>query len=149
MATKQCSTSCFPLSTRTQPLSPSQALILLASPQARRGVRVGSICLCEGRWCQAPRGLEGEESRLVWSGMVTDVSGLSSGTPNGAEAEGIRERDGGREVRGKGAEDGGRGKGSGLGTGLRFHCRCRKCAWQREMMLNRSLCGQAGSFFLL
>lgn len=34
----------------------SQALILLVSPRARRGVRVGSICLCDGHRCQAPRG---------------------------------------------------------------------------------------------
>lgn len=47
------------------PLSSSQALILLASPRARRGVRVGSICLCDGRRCQTPRGLEGEERGLV------------------------------------------------------------------------------------
>lgn len=70
------------------PPSSSQALILLASPQARRGVRVGSICLCDGHWCQAPRGLEGEERRLVWSRRVTDVSELSSGTLNGAESWG-------------------------------------------------------------
>lgn len=73
--------------TYTHPLSSSQALILLASPRARRGVRVGSICLCDGHWCQAPWGLEGEERMLVWSGRVTDVSELSSGTLNGAEAE--------------------------------------------------------------
>lgn len=71
--------------THTHPPSSSQALILLASPRARRGVRVGSICLCDGHWCQAPRGLEREERRLVWSGRVTDVSELSSGTSNGAE----------------------------------------------------------------
>lgn len=65
--------------------SDSQALCLLASPQARRGVRVASICLCDGHWCQAQRGLEGEETRLVWSRRVTDVSELSSGTLNGAE----------------------------------------------------------------
>lgn len=40
---------------------PSQALILLASPRASGGVRVGSICLRDGRRCQAPRGPEGEE----------------------------------------------------------------------------------------
>lgn len=71
----------------THPLSSSQALILFASPQAKRGVRVGSICLCDGHRCQAPRGLEGEERRLARSGRVTDVSELSSGTLNGAEAE--------------------------------------------------------------
>lgn len=66
------------------------------SPRARRGVRVGSICLCDGHWCQAPRGLEEEERRLVWSGRVTDVSELSSGTPNGAEAEAKSDWEGGR-----------------------------------------------------
>lgn len=66
------------------------------SPRARRGVRVGSICLCDGHWCQAPRGLEEEERRLVWSGRVTDVSELSSGTPNGAEAEAKSGWEGGR-----------------------------------------------------
>lgn len=82
------SPSCLPpFHTHARPLSSSQALILLASPRARRGVRVGSICLCDGHWCQAPRGLEGEERRLVLSGRVTDVSELSSGTPNGVDAE--------------------------------------------------------------
>lgn len=83
------SPSCLPPTHNSHnPLSSSQALILLASPLARRGVRVGSICLCDGHWCQAPWGLEGEERRLVWSGRVTDVSELSSGTPYGVEAEG-------------------------------------------------------------
>lgn len=86
------------------PLSSSQALILLASPQARRGVRVGSICLCDGHWCQTPRGLEGEERGLVWS-RVTDVSELSSGTVHGAESGGwaegtVRDEGAGLEVRG-------------------------------------------------
>lgn len=86
------------------PLSSSQALILLASPQARRGVRVGSICLCDGHRCQTPRGLEGEERGLVWS-RVTDVSELSSGTVNGAESGGweegtVRDKGEGLEVRG-------------------------------------------------
>lgn len=85
-----------PSPAHSHPLSSSQALILFASPRARRGVRVGSICLCDGHWCQAPRGLEGEERRLVWSGRVTDVSELSSGTLNGAEAE-AEARDGERE----------------------------------------------------
>lgn len=85
--TKQCfAPSCLSLHARTHPLSPSQALILSASPQARRGVRVGSICLCDGHWCQAPQGLEGKERRLL-SGRVTDVSELSCGTLNGAETE--------------------------------------------------------------
>lgn len=70
--------------TYTHPLSCSQALILLASPRARRGVRVGSICLYDGHWCQAPWGLEGEERTVARSGRVTDVSELSSGTLNGA-----------------------------------------------------------------
>lgn len=66
--------------------SASQALSLLASPQARRGVRVASICLCDGHWSQAQWGLtHGEETRLVWSSRVSDVSELSSGTLNGAE----------------------------------------------------------------
>lgn len=82
------------------PLSSSQALILLASPQARRGVRVGSICLCDGHRCQTPRGLEGEERGLVWS-RVTDVSELSSGTANRAErAEAGRREQSGIRVRG-------------------------------------------------
>ena len=96
VVTKQCfSPSLLFFQACTHPLSPSQALILLASPQAMRGVRVGSICLCDEHWCQAPQGREGEERRLVWSGRVTDVSELSCGTPNGAEAEaaaGKRER---------------------------------------------------------
>lgn len=69
------------------PSSPSQAVILLASRRVKRGVRVGSICLCDGHWCQALRGLEQEESRLVWSGRVADVSELSCTTPNRAEAK--------------------------------------------------------------
>lgn len=88
VATKQRSTSplrASPFAFALTPLSSSQALILLASPWARRGVRVGSICLCDGHWCQAPRGMEGEERRLVWSGRGADVSELSCGTPNGAE----------------------------------------------------------------
>lgn len=86
-----------PTCTHTHPFSSSQALILLASPRARRGVRVGSICLCDGHWCQAPQELDGEERRLVWSGRVTDVSELSSGTLNGAKDEaeaGLGEREG-------------------------------------------------------
>lgn len=81
------SSSLLPVS--PPPCPTSQALILLASPRARRGVRVGSICLCDGRWCQAPpQGLEGEERRrLVWSGRVTDVSELSSGDSDGTEAQ--------------------------------------------------------------
>lgn len=63
--------------------------------------------------------------------------------------KGLREwgRDDG--VRGEGAEGG--EKGLGLGIVLRLQCCCNgcKCGWQREMMLNRSLCRQAGSFFLL
>lgn len=49
----------------------------------------------------------------------------------------------------EGVEDG--RKGSRLQIVLRFYysSRCSKCSWQREMMLNRSLCRQAGSFFLL
>lgn len=51
--------------------------------------------------------------------------------------------------RGEGAEDG--GIGSGLGIALRLNCCswCYKCGRQTEIMLNRSLCRQAGSFFLL
>lgn len=95
--------------------SSSQALILLASPRAKRGVRVGSICLCDGHRCQAPRGLEGEERRLVQSGRVTDVSEQSSGTPNGAETgPGEWERGSGKwigdkGVRSKGTEGKARG----------------------------------------
>lgn len=68
--------------------SSSQALNLLASPRARRGVRVGSICPSDGHWCQAPRGLEAEERRLVWSGRLTDVSELSSGAEAGGKERG-------------------------------------------------------------
>lgn len=77
-----CSFSSRSLSLQPPPLSFTQALNLLASPWAKRGVRVGSICLCDGHWCQAPQGLEGEESRLVWIGRVTDVFELSCGTSN-------------------------------------------------------------------
>ncbi len=67
----------------------------------------------------------------------------------GAEGKGLREWDRDKGVRGEWAEDG--RIGLGLGIVLRLHC-CSwgwKCGWQREMMLNRSLCRQAGSFFLL
>lgn len=69
-----------PRHTCTAPPPPhSFRQILLASLQARRGVRVGSICLRDGHQCQAPRGLRGQAGRLVWSRTVTDVSELSSG----------------------------------------------------------------------
>lgn len=97
VVTKQYS-SLLPVFPRLHtPLSSSQALVLFASPRVRRGVRVGSICLCDGHWCQAPWEGEGEERRLVWRKRVTDVSELSSGTLNGAEAEagaGAGEREG-------------------------------------------------------
>lgn len=68
--------------------------------------------------------------------------GLQSG-------KGLREwdRDEGLRVQGAGGGE----KGLGLGIVLRLQCCSRgcKCGWQREMMLNRSLCRQAGSFFLL
>lgn len=89
VATEQRSTPppprASPFALALTPLSSSQALILLASPWARRGVRVGSICLCDGHWSQALQGMEGEERRLVWSGRIADVSDLSCGTPNCAE----------------------------------------------------------------
>lgn len=91
VVTKQRASSPVPVShfhAYSHPLSSSQALILSASPRAKRGVRVGSICLCDGRWCQAPRVPEGEERRLGWSRRRTDVSGLSSGVPGRTENEG-------------------------------------------------------------
>lgn len=144
MVTKQYSPPLSFSSPRTQnhvhPLSSSQALFLLASPQARRGVRVGSICLCDGHWCQAPWGLEGEERRLMWSRRVTDVSELSSGTLNGAESwgwswgkgEGLRERARSKGLRREGADDG--GTGSRLRIVLRLHryswgSKCGKWCW--------------------
>jgi len=130
--TGRCVAVALPLFFLSPPPCPtSQALILLASPRARRGVRVGSICLCDGRWCQAPpQGLEGEERRrLVWSGRVTDVSELSSGDSDGTEAQ--AEAWGGGLERGKGVSESDRDKGfrgeeTGLGdsdgadTSLRF-----------------------------
>lgn len=107
----------FPSLSPSPPLpTSSQALFLLASPRARRGVRVGSICLCDGCRCQAPRGLEREERRLMWGGTATDVSGLSSGAEKGAEAKagagaGEREWRGGRVDYARGSGLGFRGGG--------------------------------------
>lgn len=63
--------------------------------------------------------------------------------------KGLWEWDRDKGVGGKGAEDG--KIGSGLGIVLRLHC-CSwggKCGSHIEMMLNRSLCRQDVSFFLL
>lgn len=91
------------------------------------------------------------------SGRVTDVSELSSGTLNGAEAEaeagagGDKRGIGIRELEERGAiRDGGKGLRAGIVLRLRrLFSGFANVASEIEMMLNRSLYRQAGSFFLL
>lgn len=107
-----------------RPTPSSSRQTLLVSLQARRGVRVGSICLGDGHRCQSPQGPRGEEGRLVWSRTVTDASELSPGW-HGTERwnRGYREceaeRDRVTRVRRAGDEDG--GIRSGLEIALKPH----------------------------